>query len=305
MLFLDFLCCKFAMNNSNFNKQARLGILAVLLVANFFVWSKLLAEERGRELEVAFLDVGQGDAIFIEAPNGNQILIDGGPGKSVLAELSKVMPVYDRSIDAILVSNPDKDHIGGLLEVLKTFEVGAVLEPGTKPDTAIYQEFEKAVADEGATKILARRGMKIVMDEETGTVLSILFPDRNVAETKTNDGSIVAKLTYGNTAVILTGDAPEGIERYLVLLDGANLQSDLLKVGHHGSRTSTSAEFLAAVAPAAAVISVGENNSYGHPNQETLARLKAAGAEIFRTDQNGTIIFVSDGRSFQRKWNAE
>lgn len=286
---------------NTFAQKARVGTLVTLLVANFFVWSVLIAEERGGELAVAFLDVGQGDAIFIEAPNGNQILIDGGPGKSVLAALAKVMPAYDRTIDAILVSNPDQDHIGGLLEVLKNFEVGVVLEPGTKPETAIYQEFEKAVANEGAKKILARRGMKVVMDETDGIALLILFPDRDVAEVKTNDGSVVAKLTYGNTAVMLTGDAPEGIERYLVLLDGANLRSDFLKVGHHGSRTSSSAEFLAAVAPTAAVISVGKNNSYGHPNQETLVRLQAAGAEVLRTDQNGTIIFSSDGQSFQRK----
>lgn len=282
-------------------KKSRIVTLVILLFANFFIWNALLAEERGGELKIAFLDVGQGDAIFIEAPNGNQILIDGGPGKNVLAELNKVMSVYDRTIDAILVSNPDKDHIGGLLEVLKAFEVGAVLEPGTKPDTAIYQEFEKAVADDGATKILPRRGMKIVMDEASGASLLILFPDRDVSETKTNDGSIVAKLTYGNTSVILTGDAPEGIERYLVLLDGANLQSDLLKVGHHGSRTSTSVEFLAAINPAFAVISVGANNSYKHPHQEVLERLKNSSIEIFRTDQLGTITFISNGVSFQRE----
>ncbi len=286
---------------NNFAKKARLGIMAVLLVANFFVWSALLAEERGGELKVAFLDVGQGDAIFIEAPNGNQILVDGGPGKNILAQLAKVMPAYDRTIDAILVSNPDKDHIGGLLEVLKTFEIGAVLEPGTKPDTAIYQEFEKAIDTEGAKKILARRGMKVVMDEKTGVALAILFPDRDVSETKTNDGSIVAKLIYGQTALMLTGDAPESIERYLVLLDGANLRSDLLKAGHHGSRTSSSVEFLAAISPAFAVISVGKNNSYGHPHQEVLERLTSAGAEILRTDQLGAIIFTSDGQSFQRK----
>lgn len=284
-----------------FVKRARFGTLAVLLFANFFIWNVLLAEERSGGLKVAFLDVGQGDAIFIEAPNSSQILIDGGPGKSVLAELSKVMPVYDRTIDAILVSNPDKDHIGGLLEILKTFEVGAVLEPGTRPETAIYQEFEKAVADEGAKKILARRGIKMVMDEKAGITLDILFPDRDVSETKTNDGSIVAKLIYGNTAVMFSGDAPEGIERYLVLLDGANLQSNLLKVGHHGSRTSSSAEFLAATSPTFAVISVGANNSYKHPHQEVLERLKNFGIEILRTDQLGTIIFSSDGQNFQRK----
>lgn len=286
---------------NTFGKKARFGTLAVLLVTNFFIWSALLAEERGGELKVAFLDIGQGDAIFIEAPNGNQILIDGGPGKSVLAELNKVLPVYDRSIDLILVSNPDKDHIGGLLEVLGAFEVGAVLEPGTKPTTAVYQEFEKAVTEEGAQKILARRGQMVWLDKTHGVLFEVFFPDQDVSDWQTNDGSIIGKLAYGQTCVIFSGDAPEQMENYVATFNSLALRCQILKAGHHGSRTSSGVSFVGTIAPEYAVISSGQGNSYGHPHQETLDIFNRFGVKILRTDTLGTITFISDGQSFQRK----
>lgn len=288
------------MNNLNFSRKARLGTLAILLAANFFVWSALLAEERGGGLKVVFLNVGQGDAIFIEAPNGNQILIDGGPGKSVLTELNKVMSVYDRSIDIIIATHPDKDHIAGLIDVLSRYQIGFVLMTEAVSESATFIAFEKAVEQSGAQIVRPRRGM--IIDLGDGANFWIIFPDRDMsAQTDANEGSIVGKVEYGQTAVLLTGDAPVSIERYLVLLDGANLRSDLLKVGHHGSRTSSSAEFLAAARPTLAVISASKNNSYGHPHQEVLESLKNLGAQIFRTDELGTIIFSSDGQSFRRE----
>ncbi|TSC67015.1 MAG: hypothetical protein CEO19_398 [Parcubacteria group bacterium Gr01-1014_73] len=286
---------------NTFAKKARFGTLVILLVANFLIWSALLAEERGGELKVAFLDIGQGDAIYIEAPNGNQVLIDGGPGKALLSRLGEVMPAYDRSIDVILVSNPDKDHIAGFIEVLKSFDVAAVMEPGTKPETAIYKEFEKAVEIENASKVLARRGQIVWLDREHSVYFVILFPDQDVSEWKTNDGSIIGKLVYGKTCVIFSGDAPQSMENYVVAFDGAALHCQVLKVGHHGSRTSSGIAFVGTVAPEYAVISSGKGNSYGHPHQETLDTLSRFGVKTFRTDQLGTIIFTSDGQSFQRK----
>ena len=284
-----------------FTKKVRFGALAILFVANFFIWSALLAEERDGGLKVVFLDIGQGDAIFIEAPNGNQVLIDGGPGKSVLAELSKVLPVYDRFIDLMVVSNPDKDHIGGLLEVLKTFEIGAVLEPGTKPNTAVYQEFEKAVEAEGAQKILARSGQVIWLDKAGGVLFEVFFPDQDVSGWSTNDGSIIGKLVYGSTCVIFSGDAPEQIENYIAAFNGSALRCQILKVGHHGSRTSSGVSFVGTISPEYAVISSGQDNSYGHPHQEVLDTLNRFGVKILRTDTLSTITFTSDGQSFQRK----
>ncbi len=274
-------------------------LLLALLLINVVIWYAVFVEERGGKLTVAFLDVGQGDAIFIEAPNGNQMLIDGGPNKAVLRELSKVMPFYDRSIDVLMVSNPDADHIAGFVDVLQRFDVGRVIEPGTISTTGVYEALESEIEKEGAERIIAQRGMSIVLDE--GVVLTILFPDRNVSGLTTNDGSIVARLTYGLTSVMFTGDTTQKIEEYLVHLDGNYLDSDVLKVAHHGSKTSTSELFLAAVLPSVAVVSAGKDNRYGHPHAAVTGTLKSRSIPFLNTANDGTVIFVSDGRSVVRR----
>ena len=256
----------------------------------YIVWTTHTAFGAGTA-KVAFLDVGQGDAVYIEAPNGNQMMIDGGPGKATLRVLGEVMPFSDHSIDVLLISNPDKDHIGGFLNILERYDIGVIVEPGTRPDTDVYGEFEKAVAREGARRLIARRGMKIILDEEDGMVFEILFPDKDVSDWKTNDGSIIGKLTTNDNIFMLTGGAPAKIEEYLVERDGVKLDADILKISHHGSRTSSSGEFLRAVAPDEAVISVGAGNRYGHPHPEVLERFASLGVKILRTDQQGTIIF--------------
>lgn len=269
--------------------------LTLFLVLNGVIWHVVFSESRGAILTVAFLDIGQGDSIFIEAPNGNQVLIDGGPNKSVLRALAGVMPFYDHTIDAVIATHPDQDHVSGLVDVLNRFSVAAVFEPGVNASTGVYQALEETIAEKKIPRILARRGMRVVLDE--GVFLNILFPDRDVSDTETNTASIVAQLHYGNTNVLLTGDSPRAIEKYLVSLDGAALRSDVLKPGHHGSKTSSSLEFVAAVAPEYAAISVGKNNKYGHPHKETLDTLKQFGISVFRTDTSGTAIFQSDGNT--------
>lgn len=273
----------------------RLAILGLLLIATITLWGIVLREERGGLLTVAFLNVGQGDAIYIEAPNGRQMLIDGGPTRSVLSELSKVMPWYDRSIDVLVVTNPDKDHMAGFIDVLKSYTVDAIFESGTVPGTQVYEELQETIANVGVKKILARRGMTIWLNNETR--LSVLYPDRDVSGLSSNDGSIVAKLSYGNTSVMLTGDTVSGVEKWLIKLDGKDLKSDVLKVGHHGSRTSTAPEFVGFVAPQFAVISDGVRNRYGHPHKETLDTLAKFKVPVFRTDLLGTIVMHSDGET--------
>lgn len=270
----------------------RLYILLLLLLAAALAIYAASKETRG-ELTVAFLDVGQGDAVFIEAPGGNQMLIDGGPNKSVLRELSKVMPFYDRSIDAVLMTHPDADHIGGLPDVMDRYEVGLLLESGVESDSAVYEETELKIERLKIKRLEVRRGM--IVDLGQGTYLEILFPDRDPQGMETNAASIVARLVYGQSEFLLTGDSPQSIENYLVDAEGAFLQSDVLKVGHHGSKTSSSAEFVSAVSPEYAVISVGEDNRYGHPNQETLDVLSNINIKILRTDEQGRIVFKSDG----------
>jgi len=279
--------------------HAKWYVVAVLAAANLFIWQPIFATSGANELTIAFLNVGQGDAIFIEAPTGNQMVIDGGPDRALLRELGAVMPRTDRSIDVLLVTNPDKDHYAGFLDVIERYEIGAVVMPGTHSDTTAYRELEKKIAEKGIRAVTAWRGMEIALGD--GVVLRVLFPDRDTANWKTNDGSIIAKLVYGDTSVLFTGDSTKLTEGIVARLEGEELKSDILKVGHHGSRTSTGAAFLALVQPAYAVISAGHNNRYGHPHAEVMEGLEKAGVETQLTADEGTIMYVSDGKSFVRK----
>lgn len=274
-------------------------LIFFFLLAIFFVWVWYREPKTGF-LTVAFLNIGQGDAIYIEAPHGNQLLIDGGPGRQILRELGNVMPFSDRTIDAVIATHPDADHIGGLVDVLDNYEVGLFMEPGVTTDSSLYKTLEEKVAREktengSLQKIEARRGMTIDLGD--GVLLQILYPVSDTRGWETNDASIVARLVYGNTEFLLTGDAPVKTERGLMYMGPSfvSLHSDVLKVGHHGSKTSTSPEFVAAVHPEYAVISVGKDNRYGHPTPVVLETLKKENIKILRTDTMGRIIFTSDG----------
>ncbi|MEK7572319.1 MAG: ComEC/Rec2 family competence protein [Patescibacteria group bacterium] len=264
--------------------------LFIIVIYLFFIdW-----QNSHRKFTFAMLDVGQGDALFIESPTGTQILIDGGPPKKILSELSRLMPPLDKSIDAIFITNPDLDHIGGFLDVLKYYKVGKVFESGTTSDSKTFQNLKTEIKNKNIPEILVKKGMRINLGG--GAVMNIIFPDRDVSAWPTNDGSIVAKLFYGDTTIMLTGDA--GIKTEKLILENnskESLSSTILKVGHHGSRNSTSEEFLQAINPAYALISDGKNNKYGHPHQEILDILSSFNTEIFRTDLVGTIVMEFDG----------
>ena len=274
--------------------------LILLVVAVAGIWYAVLAEERAGLLTVAFLDVGQGDAIFVQSPTGRQLLIDGGPDQSVLRELGRIMPFYDHTIDVMIATHPDKDHIAGLPAVLERYEVDFILEPGVRSNTSFDEAFARGSDEElGAEHIYARRGQSI--DLGGGAILTILFPDRSVSGLETNTASVVAKLTYGDTSFLFTGDSPQGIEDYLILLDGTMLDVDVLKAGHHGSKTSTSEAFVGIASPLYAVISAGEENRYGHPHQEVLDIFKKFDVPIVGTYERGMIIFSSDGREIHMR----
>jgi len=287
-----------------FQKHQKYGLLIfvlLLLVADVFLF-RLDFKSSNRGLTFAMLDIGQGDALFIESPTGTQIMFDAGPARKVLGPLARVMSPFDRSIDAIVITNPDADHIGGFLDVLKNYKVGRVFEPGTFNDSKTYQNLEEEIKKQNIPDILARRGMRL--DIGGGAMIDILFPDRDVYTWATNDGSIVARLTYGKTSIMLTGDATTKTEKIILGENSpAQLHSTILKVGHHGSRTSTSGEFVRAVAPTYALISDGSNNKYGHPHQETLDTLAQFSAKVFRTDLLGSIIVQSDGHML--RWQYE
>ena len=274
-------------------------LVTVLLLACVAVWAAVYAEHSSGVLTLAVLNIGQGDALFIESPTGIQVVVDGGPDSSILRELPKVMPSFDRSIDAVIETHPDADHIGGFVDVLQRYKVGAFIKPGILKNTATNRALEREVAVQKLPTYIARRGM--TLDLGGGAYLHILYPDHDVSrlnENRANEGAVVAHLIYGETFALLTADVPGAVEKRLLALDGAGLQSGILKVGHHGSRTSTDAAFLSAVMPATAVISVGARNTYGHPTKEVLQRLSGRNINILRTDENGTVICRSNGAVF-------
>jgi competence protein ComEC len=264
------------------------GLFFLAIFLFYFDW-----QNSHKQFIFSMLDIGQGDALFIESPTGTQVLVDSGPPNKILGRLSQVMSPFDRSIDAIIITNPDQDHIGGFSDVLKNYKVGEVFEPGTWSDSKTYQNLEEEIKNKKIPDILAKRGMRL--DLGGGSMLDILFPDRDVTDWQTNDGSVVARLSYGNVSFMLTGDATAMTEK-LILEDNpkSQLKSDILKVGHHGSHNSSSPEFLEAVSPNDALISDGKNNKYGHPHQEVLDLLFKFGVNIFRTDQLGTITIKCD-----------
>ena len=273
-------------------KYKLLILMLFLLVTNIFL-IRLDWHNSHRELTFAMLDVGQGDGLFIESPTGTQIMFDVGPARSILGPLARVMSPFDKSIDAIIITNPDADHLGGFSDILKNYKVGKVFESGALTDSKTYQNFKEEIKKQNIPDILAKKGMRL--DIGGGAVIDILFPDRDVAEWATNDGSVVARLTYGETSIMLTGDATAKTEKIILGENSTKqLASDILKIGHHGSRTSTSGEFIKAVSPEFALISVGKDNSYGHPHQDTLDTLASFGIKIFRTDLLGTIIIKCD-----------
>ena len=243
---------------------------------------------------IIFLDVGQGDAIFIQSPSGKQLLIDAGrPDGSVLRELGKVMDWRDRALDFVLLTHPDADHIGGFPEVLARYEVAHVIRTENNSDTDIWRTTERAIIESEAKIHFARRGQRYQLGHEV--YLEILFPDTDTSTFESNKASIVAKLIYGNTSFMLTGDSPKSIEEYLVLIEGEHLKSDVLKVGHHGSRTSTSELFISHVQPKYAVISAGKDNSYGHPHLEVTDLLFNFEVNTLNTAESGRVVFWSDG----------
>ena len=241
----------------------------------------------------AMLDVGQGDALFIESPTGTKVLVDAGPPKKIIPALSKVLSPLSREIDAIIITNPDADHISGFLDILKNYKVDRVFEAGNLNDSKIFKNLQDEIKKQDIPEILAGRGM--VFDLGWGAVINILFTDRDVSAWSTNDGSIVSRLSYGNDSILLTGDATIKTEQIILKEnDPLLLKSTILKVGHHGSRTSTSDSLIKTISPIYAFISDGKDNKYGHPHRETLETLAKYGVKIMRTDLLGTIVFSCD-----------
>lgn len=255
------------------------------------VFALIIALKRtdDRRFHIYFFDVGQGDSVFIETPENHQILIDGGPGNTVMKELAGAMGFLDRKLDVVILTHPHADHVEGLVEVVKEYEVGTVMFTGVVYENSYYNEFLQVIKNKQIPVIFANESSDFVFDS---VVFDVIYPfDRLIGEKidNANNASIVLKVTYDENSVLLTGDAEKEIENLLVD-KGGGLEADILKVGHHGSKTSSTPDFLARVKPAIAVIQCGINNMFGHPHPQTLENLNMAGvSQIYRNDRDGTI----------------
>ncbi|MCD8158607.1 MAG: MBL fold metallo-hydrolase, partial [Clostridiales bacterium] len=244
------------------------------------------------DLKVHFIDVGQGDAIFIELPNSETMLIDAGPESDTAANYIKNQGYS--AITYVAATHPDADHISGMPEVLNTFSVDRFYMPEKEHTTQIFENMIDALANNGCESIYAAAGKYII---DTSDLKLYFVGPVKIYSDNNNDCSAVIKLEYKQNSFLFTGDAETDSENDMIAA-GYDLSADILKVGHHGSSSSTSAAFVKAVNPKDAVISVGADNKYNHPTAETLAVLNAAGVNIYRTDEQGTIIVTSDGINY-------
>jgi len=274
------------------------AVLAGLSLVATVAWMGAAATPDGR-LHVVFFDVGQGDAIFIQTPGGHQALIDGGPSPAVIADaVGRRMPFWDRSIDLVIMTHANEDHLAGLIPILERYRVDHAIESGYPQTTASYLQWRDLVRERGTNVQVARAGMDIHLGD--GVWLEVLNPPQPLLQgtnADDNNNCVVVRLTYGDTSFLLTGDIEADVEGRLAAR--SRVQAQVLKLAHHGSKSSTVPAFLTAVHPWAAVISVGADNRFGHPSDEVIARVAEAGVPIFRTDEHGDIEFISDGR---RQW---
>ncbi len=280
---------------NHYNKFPRWLIFGLVL-ANFFVWLVAAQNSRGKYLEAEFFDVGQGDAAFIRAPDGTQILIDGGPDSGVLEKLGQAMSFYDRDIDWVILSHPDRDHLIGLLAVLKDYRIHNILWSGIPKDTAESSEWLSLISKEKANIVIGFSGETFDLGGNPDLTLQVLAPLANLQDSArgSNEASVVVRLVYGARSFVFTGDA-DNAEEQEIADTNPDLPADIVKVAHHGSKTAANEEFWAGLLPAAAVISVGAGNPYGHPTEQVLEMLAKYDIKILRTDQNGDILFRTDG----------
>ncbi|MGA9351094.1 MAG: DNA internalization-related competence protein ComEC/Rec2 [Anaerolineae bacterium] len=276
-------------------------LIVSLAIAAVLIWIAVASLPDGK-LHVVFFDVGEGDAIFVQTPRGQQILIDGGPSPTTLiSALGHRMPFWDRSIDLVILTHADDDHIAGLIPVLERYRVGQVLDSGYEHDNPTYERWLELISEKEIPSHLARAGMRIGTGD--GVELMVLHPGPELmkyTEADANNNSVVARLGIGQVSFLLPGDIEEVAEAML-LASGQELASTVLKVPHHGGNISSSAAFLNAVNPELIVISVGADNRFGHPSPQVLGRLEGLVGEerILRTDEDGTVEVVTDG---ERIW---
>ncbi|MEG0261113.1 MAG: MBL fold metallo-hydrolase [Lysinibacillus sp.] len=254
----------------------------------------------GDEMRVHFLDVGQGDSIFIESPNGQTMLIDGGvkgSGQEIVAYLKEQSI---EKLDIVVATHPDADHIGGLIPVLNSMEIGQFYDSGKVHTSQTFEEMLTLIDTKDIPFHVPKTGDNLTFDE----AVSVKVVSADEAASDNNDASIVLKVTYGDVSFLLTGDAGVALEKTML---AQNVTATVLKAGHHGSNTSSSQSFIQAVQPKVTVLSYGEDNKYGHPHKEVVERLQAMDSKIYATAEAGTVIVSTNGIDYDvaaKEWSS-
>lgn len=280
--------------------SARVLFLSVIFGIGALVFLQVGSIPAGSKyLSVRFLDVGQGDAIHIVTSDGYEMLIDGGPTALVLRELAQGRGFFDSTIDVVLATHPDSDHIGGLVDVLERYQVATIIQTNNENDTPAASAYDSAVEKEQAEVVLAQAGQNIQLG--ASTTIAVFAPNGDTSNWQPNAASVIVKVSYGEIDFLLTGDAYMQTEEYLVERYGTALQSEVLKLGHHGSQTSSSELFLETVQPQYAIVSAELNSRYGHPHAEVVERVQERDIEIVSTAEVGTIEFLTDGVTVWQK----
>lgn len=265
--------------------------IGLLIFLAILIWSTSL-NLPDNNLHIKVLDVGEGDSIFIRTPNGSKILVDGGPNNRVLDYLGSELPFYDKTLDLVVLTHPEKDHISGLIEVAKRYRIKNLWVSYGENNTAEYEEWRSVLEKENIEPKLVWSGDKMIFPD--GVELEVISPKLGDSSTSLNSTSIVLLVDYKNFEGLLTGDADKKMQPYM----DSTKEVEFFKVPHHGAKEALDRSFTETLSPEVSVISVGLNNRYKHPHQNSLEILMSIGSEIYRTDQNGTVEIVTDGESW-------
>ena len=273
-------------------------IIVFLFVINLITYSSILC--RTSQLRVAFFDVGQGDSALIQTPGGSRVLIDTGVDNKSIINLSSFSSFWNREIDLVVPTHYDLDHVGYLTELISRYKVISLLEASSTKliDDAVYESVQEVVFENSVDKLFLHRNDKIIIDYLNSVYLEVLWPEADFISSDKNDNSYVIRLVYNKVSFLFTGDISTEIEEYLVN-SKTNLKSDVLKVGHHGSRTSSGVEFINIVNPIYSIISASKNNRFGHPHHEVVEILKSVDSIVLETSKLGNIVFETDGEEME------
>ncbi len=263
-----------------------------ILISGYAVFALLIWQIPDNNLHIHFLDVGQGEGVFIKTPQNHKILIDGGPQDKIIEELSEILPFFDRNIDLIILTHPHADHVDGLVEVLKRYNVDFVLWTGVDYSSRTYEEFLKTISELEIQIFIADKETNFLFGD---VIFDLIFPFEQMISEKVrnlNNSSVALRLIYKDKIILFTGDLEKEMEYKLAESYKDYLKADILHAGHHGSKTSSTQVFLDQVKPEIIVIQSEKGNRHGHPHEEVLERLENMGIKILRNDIHGRVKFT-------------